>query len=103
MARYCAIMGVWALRSILVGAAGVGTGQLSGPAGHRQKWLDLPMMGGLKMAPSPKEITMDHAHHTHHHAGHAGAQPSLNAVALRATIHCLSGCAVGEVLGMVIG
>jgi hypothetical protein len=29
--------------------------------------------------------------------------PSLNRLALSATIHCLSGCAVGEVLGMVIG
>ena len=46
---------------------------------------------------------MDHARHTHHQGGHAAAQPSLDAVALRATIHCLSGCAVGEVLGMVIG
>jgi hypothetical protein len=57
---------------------------------------------------------MDHAHHQHHHHAHVGhggqgghrssaATPSLNSVALRATIHCLSGCAVGEVLGMVIG
>jgi len=30
-------------------------------------------------------------------------QPSLNAVALSATLHCLTGCAIGEVLGMVIG
>ena len=28
---------------------------------------------------------------------------SLTRLALRATIHCLSGCAIGEVLGMVIG
>jgi len=27
----------------------------------------------------------------------------LNRLALRATIHCLTGCSVGEVLGMVIG
>ena len=27
----------------------------------------------------------------------------LNAVALSATVHCLTGCAIGEVLGMVIG
>jgi len=51
---------------------------------------------------------MDHAHHHHHQHAHVGqgtgaAAPSLNSVALRATIHCLSGCAVGEVLGMVIG
>jgi Domain of unknown function (DUF4396) len=27
---------------------------------------------------------------------------SLNAVALSATVHCLTGCAIGEVLGMVL-
>ena len=52
---------------------------------------------------------MDHAHHPHHHpensrAHHRHTQPSgLDAIALRATLHCLSGCAVGEVLGMVTG
>lgn len=29
--------------------------------------------------------------------------PSLNRVALSATLHCLTGCGIGEVLGMVIG
>jgi Domain of unknown function (DUF4396) len=33
---------------------------------------------------------------------HHGEQ-SLNRLALSATIHCLTGCAIGEVLGMVIG
>lgn len=28
---------------------------------------------------------------------------SLNRVALSATVHCLTGCSIGEVLGMVIG
>ena len=28
---------------------------------------------------------------------------ALNAVALSATLHCLTGCAIGEILGMVIG
>ncbi|WP_447975086.1 DUF4396 domain-containing protein [Nitrospira sp. Kam-Ns4a] len=28
---------------------------------------------------------------------------SLNQIALSATAHCLTGCAIGEVLGMVIG
>jgi hypothetical protein len=28
---------------------------------------------------------------------------SLNRIALAATAHCLTGCAIGEVLGMVIG
>ncbi len=38
------------------------------------------------------------ASHHHHQAA-----ISLNALAARATLHCLSGCAIGEVLGMVIG
>lgn len=37
-----------------------------------------------------------HASHAHHHA-------SLNRVAFLATVHCLSGCAIGEVAGMIIG
>ena len=31
------------------------------------------------------------------------SQPSLNTLAFSATVHCLTGCAIGEVLGMVIG
>ena len=37
----------------------------------------------------------EHAHHHHE-------QP-LNTMALSATLHCLTGCAIGEILGMVIG
>ena len=33
----------------------------------------------------------------------AGAGQSLNRVAFSATAHCLTGCAIGETLGMVIG
>ena len=32
-----------------------------------------------------------------------GVHGSLNRVAFSATLHCLTGCAIGEVLGMVIG
>jgi len=51
---------------------------------------------------------MNHADHMHHHAGHGDAHDgtgstSLNRVAFSATVHCLSGCAIGEVAGMVIG
>lgn len=52
---------------------------------------------------------MTHAPHSRHrcahdgHRHHGAATPSLNVTAFRATLHCLSGCAVGEVLGMVIG
>lgn len=42
----------------------------------------------------------DHHHHAHTHE----AKPvSLNRLAFSATLHCLTGCAIGEVLGMVIG
>jgi uncharacterized protein DUF4396 len=38
----------------------------------------------------------------HTQGGHARASQSLNALALSATVHCLTGCAIGEVLGMVL-
>jgi hypothetical protein len=31
-----------------------------------------------------------------------GDGPSLNRTAVQATVHCLTGCAIGEVLGMVV-
>jgi hypothetical protein len=37
-----------------------------------------------------------HAHHEHHH------EESLTRTAVQATLHCLTGCAIGEILGMVI-
>ena len=50
----------------------------------------------------------DYAHHTH--ASHRGKQHdgrphggSLNRLALSATLHCLTGCSIGEIFGMVIG
>ncbi len=64
-----------------------------------------------------------HTHAPHHHDSHHDSQldghrippavplhggnpphgRSLNRLAFSATLHCLSGCAIGEVLGMVIG
>ncbi|MFF8274822.1 DUF4396 domain-containing protein [Streptomyces lateritius] len=59
-----------------------------------------------------------HAHHQHSdhiahggheahagHGGHDGHTPDKAswAMAAKATLHCLTGCAIGEVLGMVIG
>ena len=38
---------------------------------------------------------------THEHRSHASEPESLWATAARATLHCLTGCAIGEVLGMV--
>lgn len=62
---------------------------------------------------------MNHAHDlAHHHAPHDGprgpsdrqphdrhppAADSLTRMAFVATLHCLTGCGIGEVLGMVIG
>lgn len=36
-------------------------------------------------------------------AAHGHVELSLNRVAFSATVHCLTGCAIGEVLGMIIG
>jgi hypothetical protein len=38
-----------------------------------------------------------------HHDTHTGHSQSLNRVAFSATVHCLTGCSIGEVLGMIIG
>ena len=49
---------------------------------------------------------MNHAHHAQHahHPTQAGAgAQSLDRIAFSATLHCLIGCAIGEVAGMVIG
>ena len=45
----------------------------------------------------------DHAHHEHAGHDHSAHTGSLNRVALSATAHCLTGCAIGEVLGVMIG
>jgi Domain of unknown function (DUF4396) len=64
----------------------------------------------MDIAKPPERNMPNDAHtaHGHHHGGGAGpphqrATPSLNRIALTATLHCLTGCAIGEVLGMVIG
>ncbi|RFU83541.1 DUF4396 domain-containing protein [Streptomyces triticagri] len=44
-----------------------------------------------------------HDHEAHGHDAHAQGAPVTWAMAARATLHCLTGCAIGEVLGMVIG
>ena len=49
---------------------------------------------------------MDHTDHSAHGAGHPGEdrpRPSLNRLAFSATVHCLTGCGIGEVSGLVIG
>ncbi|MEU6487914.1 DUF4396 domain-containing protein [Streptomyces sp. NPDC046887] len=46
-----------------------------------------------------------HDQHTGHagHTGHTAKTPVSWAMAATATLHCLTGCAIGEVLGMVVG
>ena len=38
----------------------------------------------------------------HHEQNHSHQSASLTRSAVQATLHCLTGCAIGEVLGMVI-
>ena len=48
----------------------------------------------------------DHQHDTHSshdHSSHAGNKTMLNKMAASATLHCLTGCAIGEVAGLIIG
>lgn len=68
--------------------------------------------------PEPRGPAHDHHHdndHDHHrprleedptvtadHQAHAHGQ-SLSRIAFTATLHCLTGCAIGEVLGMSLG
>jgi hypothetical protein len=49
-------------------------------------------------------MAMDTAAHSHAH-GHElpTSGRALDAVALSATLHCLTGCAIGEITGMVLG
>ncbi|MFF4042614.1 DUF4396 domain-containing protein [Streptomyces sp. NPDC001816] len=44
-----------------------------------------------------------HEHHQHEAHAHHHAPAASWSVAARATLHCLTGCAIGEVLGMVVG
>ena len=43
---------------------------------------------------------MNHEHHAHHHHHH---KKNHNKMAASATLHCLAGCAIGEVAGLIIG
>ncbi|MFG2876776.1 DUF4396 domain-containing protein [Streptomyces sp. NPDC048337] len=45
----------------------------------------------------------EHQGHDHGQHGHHGHGPVSWAMAAKATLHCLTGCAIGEVLGMIIG
>ena len=44
---------------------------------------------------------MSEGHHAHHQVGHH--MGGVNAMAVSATLHCLTGCAIGEIAGLMIG
>lgn len=48
------------------------------------------------------EATIQHHEH-HHHEPLPTSGRALDRVALSATLHCLTGCAIGETLGMILG
>jgi protein-S-isoprenylcysteine O-methyltransferase Ste14 len=45
----------------------------------------------------------DHDHHHHHHGPLPTEGRALDRVAFSATLHCLTGCAIGETVGMIVG
>jgi len=48
-------------------------------------------------------VATDMSTHQHQSPGHTAAADSLWSQARSATLHCLLGCAIGEVLGMLVG
>jgi hypothetical protein len=50
-------------------------------------------------APAGPASALPHAHHGHH----GGASTSLHGLTTSATLHCLTGCAIGEFAGLAIG
>ncbi|MFJ2770168.1 DUF4396 domain-containing protein [Streptomyces sp. NPDC087300] len=45
-----------------------------------------------------------HGHESHAHHGHAHGMGKVSwRMAAQATLHCLTGCAIGEILGMIVG
>ncbi|MEA2347590.1 MAG: hypothetical protein QOG62_1377 [Thermoleophilaceae bacterium] len=44
-----------------------------------------------------------HAHHDHNHHAMPTEGRALTGVAINATLHCLTGCALGEIAGMALG
>lgn len=46
-----------------------------------------------------------HEHSDGEHRGdeHHGMNDNINALAVSATLHCLTGCAIGEIVGLIIG
>jgi hypothetical protein len=47
--------------------------------------------------------THDHTGHDHCHEPLPASGRALDRVAFSATLHCLTGCAIGEIVGMIVG
>lgn len=47
--------------------------------------------------------SMNHDNHDHTHGHNSHKNMNLNKMAASATLHCLTGCAIGEVAGLIIG
>lgn len=78
-------------------------------AARRRAPMDGNGMQAMDHSAHHTSPTHDHATHEGHHGhsdhavpdgGHGGASWAM---AAKATLHCLTGCAIGEILGMVIG
>lgn len=49
------------------------------------------------------EHVYGHTTHAGHHSAASNVGDNLNRISVLATLHCLMGCAIGEVAGMIIG
>jgi hypothetical protein len=53
-----------------------------------------------------KHTTHDNHQHEHEHDhqhSHQGHDMNINSMAVSATLHCITGCAIGEITGLIIG
>jgi hypothetical protein len=62
-------------------------------------------MKGFRLLSVAGGSVLTHDHHQHAGSSDTGSSrdPAARRTAFSATVHCLTGCAIGEVLGMVIG
>jgi len=65
--------------------------------------LDLAMIGRFRIRKDGGEIMTSHMQYVNPWSRKDDGKSSLNRLAFSATAHCLTGCAIGEVMGMVIG
>ncbi|MER7109568.1 DUF4396 domain-containing protein [Streptomyces sp. NPDC000229] len=70
--------------------------------GEQHQHAEYPQDGGYAAHHAPHQEHQEHQDHHGHHQ-HGGTDKVSWPMAARATLHCLTGCAIGEVLGLVIG